>query len=159
METDYRPGSLQIAYATTPSAVGDHRITRVRVTNVIAARGDLHNLSIGDVVGEFAMPLHKHMLPVLVKDAVCLVACIVVLSLTMPDLSRADATVVRLKSAYLDCENAAVNRALNAGEIARCTIIYEKLKGRVFGGDFRRLKAWFEAERDRRPAGLRSIDP
>jgi hypothetical protein len=71
METDYRPGSLQIAYATTPSAVGDHRITRVRVTNVIAARGDLHNLSIGDVVGEFAMPLHKHMLPVLVKDAVC----------------------------------------------------------------------------------------
>jgi len=71
METDYRPGSLQIAYATTPSAVGDHRITRVRVTNVIAARGDLHNLSIGDVAGEFAMPLHKHMLPVLVKDAVC----------------------------------------------------------------------------------------
>lgn len=131
----------------------------VRVTNFIAARGDLHNLSVGDVVGDFVMPLHKHMFPVPVKDAVRLVACIVVLSLAMPDLARADAPVDRLKSAYLDCENAAVDRALNAGEIARCTIIYEKLKGRVFGGDFRRLRAWFDAERDRRPAGLRSIDP
>jgi hypothetical protein len=111
------------------------------------------------------MSLHKRFLPVLVdrrppaSHAVRPVACIAVLSLVMAisNPSRADLHDDRLKNRYLDCENAAVHRALNEDEIVRCTMIYEELKGRVFGGDFRRLKAWFDAERDRRPAGLRSI--
>ncbi len=50
-----------------------------------------------------------------------------------------------LKEVYLDCERAAVHGDLDTGAIMHCSEVYEELKRRAFGGDFRRLKAWADA--------------
>ena len=55
-----------------------------------------------------------------------------------------------LKSAYLQCERAAVSSKLATGDIMFCSVIYEELKQRAFGGEFTRLKAW--ADEHLRPA-------
>ena len=56
----------------------------------------------------------------------------------------------KLKSAYLQCERTAVSGRLGTGEIMLCSVLYEELKQRAFGGDFPRLKAW--ADEQLRPA-------
>ena len=56
----------------------------------------------------------------------------------------------KLKSAYLQCEQTAVSGRLGTGEIMLCSVLYEELKQRAFGGDFPRLKAW--ADEQLRPA-------
>jgi hypothetical protein len=56
----------------------------------------------------------------------------------------------KLKSAYLQCEHMAVKGKLGTGEIMLCSVLYEELKQRAFGGDFPRLKAW--ADEQLRPA-------
>ena len=65
-------------------------------------------------------------------------------------------SVERLKSAYLECERAAVDGRLATGEIMLCSVLYEELKRRAFDGDFPRLKAWADqylrAPRDRERA-------
>jgi hypothetical protein len=48
----------------------------------------------------------------------------------------------QLKESYLRCSRAAVRGRLQSGEIAGCSIVYETLLKRVFGGDFRALIAW-----------------
>src|SRR5688572_8292255 len=41
-----------------------------------------------------------------------------------------------LKGAYSDCSREAMRRGLGSGEAALCSIVYETLLTRVFGGDF-----------------------
>ena len=56
-----------------------------------------------------------------------------------------------LKKFYRQCSRASVRGHLGAGEIALCSIGYEQLLQRHFGGDFRALLAWRrapEGERD-----------
>jgi hypothetical protein len=48
----------------------------------------------------------------------------------------------RLKAFYLRCSDAAVGGQLGSGEIALCSIGYEMLLKRSFGGDFMALLAW-----------------
>jgi hypothetical protein len=48
----------------------------------------------------------------------------------------------RLKAFYLGCSDAATARQLGSGEIALCSIGYEMLLKRSFGGDFMALLAW-----------------
>ena len=57
-----------------------------------------------------------------------------------------------LKQFYRQCSRASVRGHLGAGEIALCSIGYEQLLQRHFGGDFRALLAWRrtpEGERER----------
>jgi hypothetical protein len=57
-----------------------------------------------------------------------------------------------LKRAYLDCERAAQAGHLASGDVQTCATIYEALKARGFGGDFRALRDWYlgkSAERSR----------
>lgn len=53
-------------------------------------------------------------------------------------------SVERLKEIYVACELRAISEVMPAGEIARCSDVYETLKMRAFGGDWTRLRAWFE---------------
>jgi hypothetical protein len=56
------------------------------------------------------------------------------------------ATPEQLKSAYLQCERLALATPLDFGTAAQCSMVYEALKQRVFGGDFERLLAWWRQE-------------
>jgi hypothetical protein len=48
----------------------------------------------------------------------------------------------RLKAFYLRCSDAAIGSQLGSGEIALCSIGYEMLLKRTFGGDFMALLGW-----------------
>lgn len=52
----------------------------------------------------------------------------------------------QLKSIYLACSDEAERRVLGSGEAAACSIAYETLKRRVFGGDFDALLAWSRSQ-------------
>ncbi len=58
-----------------------------------------------------------------------------------------DRDVKNLKAAYLRCERAATERLLGVDDAASCSVVYEKLLEVGFGGDFKRLLAWWQAER------------
>ncbi|MCG3189156.1 MAG: hypothetical protein LKCHEGNO_01429 [Burkholderiaceae bacterium] len=51
-----------------------------------------------------------------------------------------------LKTLYLHCSAEADRRLLDIGEAAVCSIAYEALKRRIFGGDFEALLAWWRAQ-------------
>jgi hypothetical protein len=55
-----------------------------------------------------------------------------------------DASVETLKEIYIECEQRALSQVLPTGDIARCSEVYETLKLRAFGGDWTRLREWFE---------------
>ena len=66
----------------------------------------------------------------------------------------------QLKSAYLDCDRAASGGLVGSVEAARCSMVHEELKERVFGGDFDRLVAWWRAQRETgRKAPSRATSP
>lgn len=50
--------------------------------------------------------------------------------------------IEELKRVYLQCERAAVAGKLDGEDVGLCSVVYEELKWRAFGGDFHRLKAW-----------------
>lgn len=54
-----------------------------------------------------------------------------------------------LKLRYLRCEQAASERPLDGTTITSCSVVYEELKQRVFGGSFDALHAWWRETRDR----------
>lgn len=54
----------------------------------------------------------------------------------------------QLKRVYLGCERAASFGDLGTEGVMECSIAYEELKRRAFDGDFRRLKAWFDTQRE-----------
>jgi hypothetical protein len=56
------------------------------------------------------------------------------------------ATPEQLKSAYLQCERLVLTTPMDFGTAAQCSMVYEALKQRVFGGDFERLLAWWQQE-------------
>ena len=65
-----------------------------------------------------------------------------------PDrIGPAALTADELKVAYLDCERLATAAFLGGADAANCSLIHEELKERVFGGDFARLLAWWQAQR------------
>ena len=70
-----------------------------------------------------------------------------------------DREVRSLKAAYLRCDRAATERLLSMGEAANCSVIYEELLRVGFGGDFKRLLAWWYAERVAEARGERSATP
>lgn len=70
-----------------------------------------------------------------------------------------DREVRSLKAAYLRCDRAATERLLGAGNAAYCSVIYEELLKVGFGGDFKRLLAWWQAERVADARGERIATP
>jgi len=57
-----------------------------------------------------------------------------------------DAPIDELKRIYLACDRAAINGELDTAGIRQCSIVYEELKRRAFGGDFDELLAWSKAQ-------------
>jgi len=57
----------------------------------------------------------------------------------------ASASVAELKNAYLACDRAAMAGQLTPAGIMRCSMVYETLKNRAFGGDFLKLREWSRA--------------
>ena len=53
-----------------------------------------------------------------------------------------DARIDDLKNTYLSCDRAAMGGKLDTPGIMLCSIVYEELKHRAFGGDFDKLLAW-----------------
>jgi len=52
------------------------------------------------------------------------------------------AAIDELKRAYLSCDRAAMNGRLQSAAVMQCSIIYEELKRRAFGGNFESLLVW-----------------
>lgn len=52
----------------------------------------------------------------------------------------------QLKVLYVGCSNEAAQRVLGAAEASACSLVYETLKRRVFGGDFTALLAWSRSQ-------------
>jgi len=63
--------------------------------------------------------------------------------------------VDELKRTYLACNRAATASRMSSGSIMQCSIIYEELKRRAFGGDFDKLLAWSRAQPPVRTTGRR----
>ncbi len=63
-----------------------------------------------------------------------------------PETAAEDARIEKLKRAYLSCSEAALRGRLQTGAVQQCSVIYEELKWRAFGGDFLRLFAWSRAQ-------------
>jgi len=63
-----------------------------------------------------------------------------------PHLELKDLTVAELKKVYLSCNTSAANGQLGAGDIKQCSMVYEELKFRGFGGDFLALLAWSRSQ-------------
>jgi hypothetical protein len=57
-----------------------------------------------------------------------------------------DVPIDELKRAYLSCSGAALSGRLSGGEIMACSLVYEELKRRAFGGDFHKLLAWSKTQ-------------
>jgi hypothetical protein len=56
---------------------------------------------------------------------------------------KREPTVGELKALYLACDAAALQRVLNFGEAAHCSVVSETLLHRGFDGDFNALLAWW----------------
>lgn len=67
-------------------------------------------------------------------------------------------SIETLKRDYLACHRASMRRALDSGEAMHCSVIYEALKHRAFGGDFERVLAWTRAQ-DARAAAAPASRP
>ncbi len=51
-------------------------------------------------------------------------------------------SIDELKSVYLGCEQAATTSRLNGGGAMYCSQVYEELKDKAFGGEFRRITSF-----------------
>lgn len=60
-------------------------------------------------------------------------------------------SIEALKTAFLQCDEASRQVAMDSGAAAHCSVIYERLKASAFGGDWEKLRAWWsEAQAGRR---------
>jgi hypothetical protein len=57
------------------------------------------------------------------------------------------ATADELKAAYLHCDRLARTEEFDGAAAAACSVVYEALKARVFGGDTERVIAWMQQQR------------
>lgn len=62
--------------------------------------------------------------------------------------------IEELKRVYLSCDREAISGQLSAGGIMNCSIVYEELKRRAFGGDFDKFLAWSSAKPSEQQTGL-----
>ena len=62
-------------------------------------------------------------------------------------------SVDELKQVYLLCDSATNNGRLDTAGIMQCSIVYEELKQRAFGGDFEALFAWSKTQQSPQVAG------
>lgn len=69
-----------------------------------------------------------------------------------PHAGLKDVPVDGLKKLYLSCDRAVAQGQLAPAGIMQCSVIYEELKLRAFGGDFARLHAWSRAQSPARDA-------
>lgn len=63
-----------------------------------------------------------------------------------PEGRLKDVSIDELKSVYLTCSRAAIDRHLGSPAIMQCSVVYEELKRRAFDGDFHKLLAWSQAQ-------------
>lgn len=85
---------------------------------------------------------------------------LLLIALTLPaahsqslDAELKEVPIDELKRVYLSCDRAADSGQLNTGGIMYCSMVYEELKRRAFGGDFARLLAWSRAQPSARNTG------
>ncbi len=79
--------------------------------------------------------------------ATSLAVMILVLAVQNGQAGQPDAaayTTDDLKVVYINCEKAALSERMDRGQATFCSTIYELLKQRAFGGDFRGLKEWWD---------------
>lgn len=62
-------------------------------------------------------------------------------------------SIEELKGIFLACDQAARNGLVATSDVFRCSIAYEELKKRAFGGNFDRLVAWYQASAPTRVSG------
>jgi hypothetical protein len=55
-------------------------------------------------------------------------------------------TIDDLKAIYAACNDAVLNGRIDFGTVAQCSVVYEELKERAFGGDFARLREWSRSQ-------------
>lgn len=55
-------------------------------------------------------------------------------------------TIDELKALYAACNDAVLNGRIDFGTVAQCSVGYEALKERAFGGDFARLREWSRSQ-------------
>jgi hypothetical protein len=55
--------------------------------------------------------------------------------------------IEELKGVYLGCEQAATASRLNGDDVMYCSLVYEELKAKAFGGEFRRIRAWLDRKK------------
>lgn len=67
--------------------------------------------------------------------------------LTVQDRATPVQTVDELKRVYIACDKASERGLLAHWQIAQCSVIYEELKRRAFGGDFDQFHAWSRTRR------------
>lgn len=63
-----------------------------------------------------------------------------------PAVALGGASHEELKAAFLHCDRLATTEYFDGNAAASCSIVYEALKARVFGGDFERLMAWWRTQ-------------
>jgi hypothetical protein len=61
-----------------------------------------------------------------------------------------DAPADALKREYLMCERAATQTLLDPAEARACSVLYEQVRNRLFGGSFDALLDWWRGARDER---------
>ena len=79
--------------------------------------------------------------PLMVASAFGFVVAATAVNAEPPGLEVAD-----LKQAYLECERAAQSNGLDAAGIVACSMIYQNLKRQGFGGSYRLLHEWYDAQ-------------
>lgn len=71
-------------------------------------------------------------------------------AVSAPDTSATDplqrASVDALKAVYLECNRETLAGHLDRGALMGCSMVYEALKRKAFGGDFLELLAWSRAQ-------------
>lgn len=55
--------------------------------------------------------------------------------------------IEELKSVYLSCEQAATASRLTSDDVMHCSVVYEELKDKAFGGEFRQIMAWLDRQK------------
>jgi len=54
--------------------------------------------------------------------------------------------IEKLKVIYLGCERTASAGRLDGGDAMYCSMVYEELKKKGFGGEFRHIRSWLDRQ-------------
>ena len=63
-------------------------------------------------------------------------------------LAATELPLAALEKSFWVCDHAATTRRLDSGTAATCSSLYEALKQRKFGGDFKALLAWWQQHKE-----------